>query len=238
MRETCHRCGEELPAGGGETPFCPHCGTPQLTLSLERQSPETGGEEAVILDDSSSTGALPPPLPQQIDWRLAIQCAIVVSAIGSLLRLASLRVEALSPLSFLWMMLGSLLTLLLYQRRRPAAWMDAHVGTRIGLLTGLCLATGTAIALAAWGVAQRFGFHAMGSFDGMISAQIADGMTRSQQMLNAPLDPQMVAFEKSTEFHAGFLLASGAVGGIMLLAISAAGGAFAGLLRMRRGRIA
>ena len=121
MRETCHRCGEELPAGTGESPFCPHCGTPQLTLSIENQSVETGGEPPQRPDGSPSTGTLPPPMPRRIDWRLALRCALAVAAVGSVLKLASLKLDALSPASFLWMISGSLIAVGLYQRRRPAA---------------------------------------------------------------------------------------------------------------------
>ena len=79
MHEFCHRCGGELPAGSGESPFCPHCGTPQLFLALENQSVETGGEPA---DGTASTGTLPPPRPQQVDWKTAIRSAALVAGIG------------------------------------------------------------------------------------------------------------------------------------------------------------
>jgi hypothetical protein len=238
MRETCHRCGEDLPAGSGESPFCPHCGTPQLTLSIENQSVETGGDPPPGPDGLPSTGATPPPLPQQVDWKMAIRCAVAVAGIGSVLKLAALAWDVLSPVSFVWMVSAPLITLGLYQKRRPAAWIDARVGTRIGLLAGLCLAIGIAIAMSGWGLVERFGLHAMGGFDTTLTGQITDGLTRSQQMLSTPVDPRVAALEQTPEFHAGFVMASGALGAVMLLAISAVGGAFAGMLRMRRGRVA
>lgn len=238
MREMCHRCGEDLPEGSRETPFCPHCGTPQLTLSLENQSVETGGEPGPGPDGTPSTGKLPPPLPQQVDWPTAIRCAVAVAAIGSVLKLASLRLDVLAPVSFVWMVSVPLITLGLYQKRRPAAWIDARVGTRIGMLAGLCLAVGTAIVLSGWGLVERFGLHSMGGFDAMLAGQIADGLARSQQMLGTPVDPRVAALEQTPEFHAGFVMASGAMGAVMLLGVSAVGGAFAGMLRMRRGRVA
>jgi hypothetical protein len=238
MRETCHRCGEELPAGSGESPFCPHCGTPQLTLSIENQSVETGGEPPPAPDGTPSTGTLPPPLPQQVDWQMAIRCAAAVAGIGAVLKLASLQLDVLSPVSFVWMMFASLITLGFYHKQRPAAWIDARVGTRIGMLVGLCLVVGTAMAMAGWGLVSRFGLHSMGGFDTALTAQITEGLTRSQQLLNSPVDPRVIAFEQTPEFHAGFMLASGAIGAGMILVVSAVGGAFAGMLRMRRGRVA
>src|SRR6185503_18546561 len=99
----------------GESPFCPHCGTPQLFLALENQSVETGGEIAGPGSTGPSTGALPPPRPQQVDWKTAIGCAAMVAAIGSALTLLSIRVDLLKPMSILWFLFGSLITLGLYQ---------------------------------------------------------------------------------------------------------------------------
>src|SRR5450755_3345279 len=98
MQEFCHRCGGDLPAGAGESPFCPHCGTPQLFLSLENQSVETGGDPVPRADGSATTGTLPPPRPQQVEWKTAIRCAALVAGIGSVLCLAGMRVGVLSGL--------------------------------------------------------------------------------------------------------------------------------------------
>src|ERR1035441_43208 len=165
MQESCHRCGGELPLGSGESPFCPHCGTPQLFLSMENQSVETGGEPAVGADGAPSTGTLPPPRPQQVEWKTAIRCAAVVAGIGSVLSLAAMRVDMLSPVSFLWIMSASLITLGLYQKRRPAAWIDVQVGARIGLVVGMCLAVGLGAAVACAGLVGRYWLHSMGNLD-------------------------------------------------------------------------
>ena len=53
MREVCHRCGGEVPAGSGESPFCPHCGAPQLYLSVDYQS----GEESKVRGPHSTRNA-------------------------------------------------------------------------------------------------------------------------------------------------------------------------------------
>jgi hypothetical protein len=231
MQESCHRCGGELPAGSGESPFCPHCGSPQLTLSLENQSAETGGEAGSAAEGGATTGILPPPSPRQVDWKTAIRCAAAVAAIGALLSLGSMRLEVLSPISFLWVMSASLITLGFYQRQRPAAWVDVRIGARIGLVVGLCLAVGLGAAMAGWGLVARFVLHSMGSFD----AQIAEQVQQSIQKSTTPVPSELTGFVKSPEFRAGIMLAGFAMVSVFLLALSTLGGAFAGLLRMRRG---
>src|ERR1035438_4425631 len=104
MEESCHRCGGELPAGSGESPFCPHCGSPQLFLSLEKPALAAGGEPRQGAEGAATTGILPPPSPRQVEWKTAIRCAAAVAAIGALLSLAAMRVQMLSPVSFLWVM--------------------------------------------------------------------------------------------------------------------------------------
>ena len=230
MQESCHRCGGELPAGSGESPFCPHCGSPQLFLSLENQSAETGGEAAPGAEGAATTGILPPPSPRQVEWKTAIRCAAAVAAIGALLSLAAMRVQMLSPVSFLWVMSASLITMGLYQKRRPAAWMDVSIGARIGLVVGLCLAVGLGAAMAGWGLVARFALHSMGSFD----AQIKEQVQQSIQKSSTPVPADMLGFIASPEFRAGIMLAGFAMVSALLLLLSTLGGAFAGLLRMRR----
>src|ERR1700733_3185097 len=131
MQEYCHRCGGELPVSDGTSPFCPHCGSPQIYLQDYEQ--QTGASEA------DTTGTTPPPKPQQVEWRTAIRCAALVAGIAAVLSLLSVRLQMVSPLSWLWTVSGSLITLALYQWRRPLAWMDARIGARIGVVAGLAL---------------------------------------------------------------------------------------------------
>lgn len=231
MQEFCHRCGVELAEGRSESPFCPHCGTPQLFLSLENQSVETGGEPAAGTEGVASTGALPPPLPQQVEWKTAILCAAAVAGIGALLSLAAMRVDMLSPLSFLWVMSASLITLGLYQKRRPSAWIDVRVGARIGLLVGMCMALAMGIVTAGWGLVARFGLHSMGGFDAQMMVQLQKAIEGSK----TPVPKEMLGFLGSPEFRAGMMLTGFAMISVFLVVLSTVGGAFAGLLRMRRG---
>lgn len=231
MLERCHRCGEELPAASGESPFCPHCGAPQLYLSLDQQSLDTGDDA----QGGSTTGALPPPPPRMVDWKIAIRCAALVALVGAVLSLCAIRVQMLSPISFLWIMSGSLITLGLYQKRLPAAWMDVRVGARIGVVVGLCLSSGLAIAMAGWGLVERFGLHAMGSFDEGLGQVIQMMRDRTLQQPASPETAEMLRWLATPEFRAVYALTACAMAAACILLVSALGGAFAGLLRTRRG---
>src|SRR5271155_5383208 len=158
MHEYCHRCGGELPAGDGRSPFCPHCGSPQIYLQdYEEQS---GAAEA------DTTGAAPPPRLQQGEGKTAIRCAVLVAGVAAVLGVVSARVQVVSPLSWLWTISGSIIPLALYQRRRPLAWMDAAIGARIGVVVGLALVACLGVALGIGGLVARYGLHSMAGGDG------------------------------------------------------------------------
>jgi hypothetical protein len=239
MQETCHRCGGELAAAGGESPFCPHCGAPQLTLSLENQSVETGGESgsAAASATGETTNAAVPPRPRQVEWKTAIRCAALVAGVGSVLSLAAVQFSLLATLSLMWIVSASLITLGLYQKRKPAAWMDVRVGARIGLVVGVCLALGLGISAAGWGMVARFGTHTMGSFDVQMAAIMAQVLRTIQQKSveqSSPVPAWIPELLGSPEFHAGYVLFCCAFAAIFLTALSTLGGALSGLLRTRR----
>src|SRR5689334_13892725 len=100
MHEHCHRCGGELAAGDGGSPFCPHCGAPQIYMTEQAEVEDVG---------DGSTGVSPPPRPQQVEWKTAIRCAMAVSAVAALLSAASTSLPLLSPLSWLWTVSGSVI---------------------------------------------------------------------------------------------------------------------------------
>ncbi|HEY5056393.1 MAG TPA: zinc ribbon domain-containing protein [Acidobacteriaceae bacterium] len=233
MQEYCHRCGGEL---SGDTSFCPHCGAPQLTLALEQQSVEAGGERPEGAT-AASTGASPPPAPRAVDWRVAIRYAAAVAAIGAMLSLAAVRVDILSLPSLLWLVSASMITLGLYQKRLPTARIDAGIGARIGVMVGLCLALGLAASMAGWGLVERYALHGMGSFDAQMAAQMAQAQQQLLQRATAqktPIPPELMGLIRSSEFRAAAMLAGYAMLAAVLMVVSAVGGAFGGLLRMKR----
>ena len=224
MHTYCHRCGGELPASAEGSPFCPHCGAPQIYFQdYEKQ---TGGP------DSETTGAIPPPKPQRVEWKTAIRCAVLVAGIAAGLSLVAARVQVLSPLSWLWTISGSIITLGLYQKRRPLAWMDTAVGARIGVVVGLALVACFAIAIAIGGLVARYGLHSMAGPD----AVLTDLMHTQFEKANAisPQPPEIQRLWYSPEFRAGMMLMGFSLISGILLVLSTLGGAVSGFMRTRR----
>lgn len=237
MHDFCHRCGGELPETSGESPFCPQCGAPQLSLALENQSTQTSGDAADTEPGTAGTGAIPPQSPRQVEWKTAIRCAAVVAAIGAVLSVGAIRVDVLSSVSFLWIMSASLITLGFYQKRRPAARVDVRVGARIGVVVGICLALELGIAMAGAGLVARFGLHAMGNFDAQMTAQAVQAETTFLQKTAAqstPVPSDIVGFIGTPEFRGWLMLATFAFVSVGLVVLSMLFGAFHGMLRMRR----
>jgi hypothetical protein len=229
MQELCHRCGAELAIGDGANSFCPHCGAPQLVLSDYSEPLSTSP------NGSNSTGTLPPPIPNPIDWEMAIRCTLLVAAVAAVLSFTATRIDVLSPLSSIWILSASLTTLALYQRRRPLAAMNARIGARIGTLVGVAVGLFLAISTAIGAVIGRFVLHSMGDLDAMIQASKAqiDQLIATKQ-LPAPAN----AVVGSPEFRTGFMLFAFALGLFFILIVSIFGGALGGLLRSRRRPVA
>ncbi len=224
MHEYCHRCGGELPARDGASPFCPHCGSPQIFLQDYEQ--QSGASEA------DTTGAVPPPRPQQVEWKTAIRCAVLVAGIAAVLSLVAARVQLVSPLSWLWTISGSIITLALYQRRRPLAWMDAGVGARIGVVVGLALVACLAVAMAIGGLVARYGLHSMAGVDAQLTELLHVQFEKAAAI--TPQPPEVQRFWYSPEFRAGMMLAGFGMLAGFLLVLSTVGGAVGGFMRMRR----
>jgi hypothetical protein len=108
--------------------------------------------------------------------------------------------------------------------------MDVGVGARIGVVVGLCLALGLGVAMAGAGLVARFGLHAMGGFDAEMAARTAEAVKNS----TTPVPAEIVRFLGTPEFRGGVMLAGFAMVSAFLLVLSTLGGAFAGMLRMRR----
>jgi hypothetical protein len=224
MHEYCHRCGGELSASVGDSPFCPHCGSPQIYLQDYEE--QTNGAE------SDTTGAMPPPRPQQVEWKTAIRCALLVAIVAAVLSVLSARVQLVSPLTWLWTVSGSMITLALYQKRKPLAWMDAGIGARIGVVVGLALVSCLAVAMAGAGLVARFGLHNMAGFDAELTQALHAQVEKAAA--TTPEPPDVVRFLSSPEVRAGIMLAGFAMVSGVLLVLSTVGGALGGFMRMRR----
>lgn len=239
MYALCHRCGGELPVGdspaaGDNTAFCPHCGAPQLLLSDYTEPLSTGAEDG-DLAAGASTGALPPPRPNLIDWRLALRSAACVAAVGAVLSALAAGVPGVLPISTVWTISASLTTLALYQRWRPLALMNAGVGAKIGILVGITLAFFLGATLSAGMVIARFGLHNMANFDLETAQSFHALKLRMDEVAQSrPGSPPFAIPIDSLESRTAMSLLSYGLGLVGILAVSTFGGALGGLLRTRR----
>jgi predicted RNA-binding Zn-ribbon protein involved in translation (DUF1610 family) len=230
MQEHCHRCGGELSEGDETTSFCPHCGAPQLYLQ-EYDRPNGATEP-------DSTGAPPPPHPQVVDWKTAIRCAALVAGIAAVLTVLAMGlpgIPLLGTIGTFWTLTAAMTAVTFYQRSRPLAKMDARVGARIGLTTGVALVACIAFAMAAAGVVARFMLHSTGGFDAQVTELLQQVTVQlSRSAAGSPELPGVLKFVASPEFRAGYALATVATGAVILLLFSTLGGAVGGLFRTRR----
>jgi hypothetical protein len=113
--------------------------------------------------------------------------------------------------------------------------MDAAIGARIGIVAGLLMAATLSVTLGVAGLINRFALRSMSGFDSEMVAKLhaqIDLMT-AQAAQTTPIPPWLIAIFLSPEFRAAIGLTSLAMLGVLLLAVSTLGGAFAGLLRAR-----
>lgn len=226
MTQYCHRCGGELPVPEGSSSFCPHCGAPQLYF-LTQDNPDSAPVD--------TTGAMPPPRPQAIDWKTVIRCAFLVGLIAATLSIVAIGIEAASMLSSAWTVCASLIVLGLYQKRRPQARMDLRIGARIGLVAGLVLVSCLGVSMAGTGLVARYGLHRMGSFDAdltQMTQQVQAQVEHTASTNHIPKDQIMYLY--SQEFSVWMMLLTLAMLTAIVLVLSTLGGAVGGMLRTRR----
>jgi len=244
MDRTCHRCHADLPGelasgayGGDEDKplFCPRCGAPQILLPEYMRADLSPAK----LVEGATTGAVPPPRPQVVDWPVALTSALPMALATGVLVVASFAIPTAGLLNTLCILGGSGVALGLYRSRRPLARMDGRVGLRVGLVTGLLMVAAMGIGLALTGTVERFGVHGLAGFDNEVDqyfALIHAQMTVSMQNQNQDPAAQqhVLGLFMSPEGRAGWVLVwLGFIGGFVVVLTSALGG-FAGLLQTRR----
>jgi hypothetical protein len=246
MHRLCHRCHAELPASPAGAAssydeevamFCPRCGAPQLLL------PDYMRTETAAAPQGATTGAVPPPRPQMVDWPVAMQCAAPVALLTGVLAVGGLVFQAASFFNTLFILSGTSMVLGLYRSRRPLARVDARVGVRVGLLTGVFMVGAMGLSLAATGVVERFGVHGMAAFDAEVANQFVMLEAKTAEQAKAqtanPAEAQALQqkisdYLKAPEVRAGLGLFMLAVEAVFLLALTVILGAFSGLLQTRR----
>ena len=153
MDHPCHRCRASVEDG---VAFCPHCGAPQIRVSVAAE-PTLAPEHSLTTPDGLQPRAQPasvaPAPPGTIDWSqgirasaraglllaLAIFFAPLIAAGGGLvLRLGQAGIGLLVLLlSWCCMVVAGALTVWFYRRRRPLTTVSPGMGARLGVVSGL-----------------------------------------------------------------------------------------------------
>lgn len=189
--------------------------------------------------EGTTTGAVPPPRPQMVDWPVALMSAWPVAAATGILVVLSFAFETAGLLNTLCILGGSGVALGLYRSRRPLARMDGRVGLRIGLMAGLLMVAAMGICLGLTGAVERMGLHGLAGFDNEVDQSFAKiKMQMNLSMQGQSQDPavqqHVIGLFLSPEGRAGLVLFyMGCLGAFVVVLTSALGG-FAGLLQTRR----
>ena len=214
----CHRCSGALEDEAG---FCPQCAAPQLLVTLPDETAE----------------ALPAAGPgflrdrRAIDWRNAFRIALRIAIPVGILTI---------PLFFFPLIIaGPVLVISLYQRHRPGTLLDGRSGFRIGALTGLLAAYGSAFAIAAWRLIERYPLHQGAALDReyALTMQQSTAMAQGMAQSTAAGMQQMRAYLSmvlTPDGRAGMTLISTAIIATGTVLLAGVGGVLGARLAGRR----
>jgi len=221
MAELCHRCGNPLLPEAG---FCAQCGAPQLYLTQSEQ--ERLAESATA--DQQAPAAQRPRIA--LDWRPAIRAALLVAGVAGGLSLLDWLVPPISVLSFLWTSSAALIALAVY-RRRADARVNAGIGTRIGVLTGIFTASALVFSNSLQQVLERYVLHRGAAADAEILEKLHQQMDMMKKSYPGQPLPDIIALWAPPEHRAWLMLFGYLIWAVILLLFFAFSGALSGWLR-------
>jgi hypothetical protein len=174
-----------------------------------------------------------------VDWPVALTSALPMAGLAGLLAVASFVVPTAGLLNTLCILGASGVALGVYRSRRPLARIDGRVGLRVGVVTGLLMVSTMGICLALTGVVERFGLHGLSGFDASMDQDFAAIRAQMVASMQGPYqDPaaqqHVMGIFLSPEGRAGLILVTRAFIGGIVVVLTGALGAFAGLLQTRR----
>ncbi len=224
MEHACHQCGTPVEDG---SPFCKHCGAPQIRVVGEEPAtaplpPGTPGEAQPAAEPVSLGSGVPAGSAAGVNWSQAAPAAALA---GLLLAIAFV----VPVLGFLfWLVAGGTMGVAMYRRRIPEAGLTPGLGARIGALTGLFGFVAFAVMFAIELMASR----GSGQFRHLLQQVIAQAASRNadpgaQQAIQQLMTPAGMAL-MVTILLIIFLAA--------FLGLSSLGGALGGWLLGRKAR--
>jgi hypothetical protein len=169
---------------------------------------------------------------EAVVWPGAIRCAALTGAIAAGLTLLSFALPPVVLLAWFWAVGAPVVALGIYSSRYRKTRVFAGFGARLGLLCGLaiffCMTTVNTVGL----LLARYVFHSATQID----SQLAMFFSQVQSTIHAqggPAEAATLAWLARPEARMGLLLTMSGVVLAMYLGLSAAGGAFAAMLRSR-----
>jgi hypothetical protein len=139
MEQPCYKCGQAVEEG---VTFCPHCGAPQIRVTLA-QPPVSPAALADAGATAEATAALRsqaiPSLTLPLRWSNAVQPCALAAFLGALAMVLKLMVPLIAGAA------AGFFAVALYRRRNPDVALYAGVGARLGALCGSFCSGMTAI---------------------------------------------------------------------------------------------
>lgn len=166
-------------------------------------------------------------------WPGAIRYAALAGAAAAALTLISFALPPVILVAWFWAVGAPVVIIGLYSSRFQQTRLRPGFGARLGLLCGLAVFLGMSVVNTGGLLLARFAFHAASQIDGQLAAMFAQ-LRSTIQAQGGPTMPSALAWLAVPENRVGLLLTMFAVLLIMYLGLSAAGGAFAVLLRSRK----
>jgi hypothetical protein len=233
ISRACPRCHTVLGhEEEGTLLFCWNCGAPQVMVSeeltLQAEQQRRALETGTLTGEPQPNGAS----ADGVVWPGAIHCAALTGGIAAALTLLSFAFAPLVLLAWFWAVGAPVVALGLYSARFRQTRIVPSFGARLGLLCGLAIFFSMTTVNTAGLLLARFAFHSAAQIDGQLATFFAQVRTTIQAQ-GGPAQAEALAWLAKPEDRLGLLLAMSGVVLAMYLGLSAAGGAFAALLRSR-----
>ena len=230
--------------------YCNVCGAPQIFLSEELQE-EAALQVQQYSERTAAAEVAEPSTAGSEDasrserrrlrrehragasrWPLAVEYALLSSGIALGMDLVGLVLGPVLVLAWLWAVSAPILTVGFYNNRSHSTPLSPGFAARLGLLTGLLVSAGGALAVVVDLVWSRF-ILKNDIVATQVTAAVAQVRASTEAQSGAAAAP-VLHLLGIPEFRVGFLLWVGAVSAAMYLVVAVSTAGVAGLLLSRR----
>jgi hypothetical protein len=215
MDHPCYKCNQLVSDG---TPFCRHCGAPQIRVAIA--APAAPALTATI--DESGDLSESPEVSYAIRWSDALRASAMAALVASVLLILGLMVPLLAMLG------AGFLTVILYRRRNPSNGLKATLGAQLGAASGVfCFA-----------MSSVFGALAMALFHGApkVKDKLLEVIQQASDRANDPQAQAVFDYFRSPSGMAVFIVFVLVFALLSFTILGAIGGAVGGAWLGRRDR--